>query len=201
MRLLLILLMITFSGCTLYKQLSDNEKQPTTIALLITNENYGRNRNLSTISGGLKELKSVLSRIGTKVLPIQKNITYQGLKKAFTELNASITDRNNTNLYIYFSGHGVSDDKLSKHYIEMIGEKDHYVSLNVLYDFIDQMNVRATIISLDTCRDIHQNLPDTTIEGESKIKPLNTYVDFATRNTYEANNINGLELSFYLTVP
>jgi len=201
MRALLLFLLLFFSGCTLLKHLTNSKEPSTLITLLIVNEKYSGGRELKTIKGGIRKFKRVLERIGVdEVLPIEYDVTYSGLQRAFDKLESKIKDKKNTNIFIYFSGHGVMSKDLSNAYVEMIDENNRtLVNLNVFYDFINKINVRATVLAIDACRDKDNISTVNRIEGKMKTIPRNLYMSYPIQDAETTLGvILGEEVTFYL---
>lgn len=183
MKKIILVTMLFLSGCSYLENIYNPDTPLYRMALIISNETYEpSNSNIETIKGA-EELASKLKNIGfDRVLPVQKNLSYEGLIKAFELLESQIVDRKHTMLFIYFAGHGVLIDGKKDAYIELIDKKKRvFLNINFFNEQVEKLNIEATVVSIDACRDLNTS-SGVKIEVTRNNLADKIYFNYSTRD-------------------
>lgn len=209
MQFLLLFIVLIFSGCSTHSQNRSWER----IALIVANEDYKYDTELTTPILAAKKLQKTLKKIGFK----EKNIfplydaTFEELDAKLKEVKSLVSKYNRDNLtllYIYYAGHGHTEqNRTAEAFLEMVDPKGRvFVSNYYLYDEIIRIKADYNVISIDACLNLKANekkkAESKRIKGESKLIPNDTIISYATGFTqlthdegvYTKELIKGLEL-------
>jgi len=153
MRRVVLFYMLFLLGCA--QKPMFEEKKIKRIALVIGNQNYKDNMLKNSINDA-KGVAKVLESIGFDVL-LKLDVTLDDLNRSLESIREKI-EPNNTMVFIYFAGHGNTRSRdSSEEYLLMTDrEEKTLVSIYKFYAFLDEVESRYNIISIDACRDYRE---------------------------------------------